>query len=122
MISSTYRLRFLGPAMLVLSLAGCARQSAVSGRVTYEGRPVQDGYITFYPTEQQGVSLGSEIKEGRYEVADLLPGKKRVRIVANPRPVVIPASAGKPQIVKLAPPAAPIPANAVGNDQVLEVP
>jgi len=41
----------------------------VWGTVSYEGAPVQEGQIVFFPIEDtRGPSTGAEIREGRYEI------------------------------------------------------
>lgn len=67
----------LGIAMLA---AGCGDSTTVTGQVTYEGKPVQKGAISFLPADGQGPSCGGSIANGRY-TAQLSPGKKIVRIV-----------------------------------------
>jgi hypothetical protein len=104
--------------LLAGALTGCGGgQATVSGRVTWEGNELERGYVTFYPADGRGVALGAEVAGGRYRVAGLVPGKKRVRVVAQPRPERT-ADARK---VKLLPPADPIPDNAAGNNDVVEV-
>jgi len=52
-------------------MSGCGNSSeypvgAITGRVTYEGQPVQQGLVTFYSSEL-GEGISEEIKEdGRY--------------------------------------------------------
>lgn len=71
----------LAAAMLAVMLAaGCGDSTAVSGRVTYEGRPLAKGLISFVPSDGQGPSCGGAIANGQYRVA-LSAGKKRVRIL-----------------------------------------
>lgn len=65
------RLRIVG--LLVLSIAlGCARSSPsmhVWGSVTYEGAPVNEGQIIFFPVENTtGPSTGGIIRDGRYDI------------------------------------------------------
>jgi hypothetical protein len=79
---------FLSAAILT---AGCTDsyggRQAVSGKVTLEGQPLDDGQILFGPLDSQvGTSGGAGIKNGRYEIPrehGLKPGKYLVRITAG---------------------------------------
>src|SRR2546421_11653224 len=64
-------------------LSGCGSPPAtVSGEVSYEGQPVDKGYISFTPSDGQGKDAGAPIANGRYKVADLPAGRKLVNIIA----------------------------------------
>jgi len=67
--------------ILLLTVAGCGGSTAVSGSVSYEGEPVENGAITFTPADGLGPSSGGTISGGRYRVDDLAPGEKIVQIV-----------------------------------------
>jgi hypothetical protein len=68
--------------LLILSpAAGCKQSAGIHGRVTYRGQPVSRGTITFSPDDGVGPTCGGLITDGRYQVADVTPGKKRVQIV-----------------------------------------
>jgi hypothetical protein len=60
--------------LLLLALAGCGRSgdlemAAVSGTVTYQGKPIEDGEIRFAPTgDTKGPASAAMIRNGRYEV------------------------------------------------------
>lgn len=66
--------------------AGCGSgRSPVSGEVTFDGKPVQEGTITLEPADGQGQTTGGKIADGKYYLAGdaaPLPGKKTVRIFA----------------------------------------
>ena len=53
------------PVLLLPLVLGCSQDTTVSGTVTYDGKPVEDGFITFYPADQKGVNRGGEIRDGR---------------------------------------------------------
>jgi hypothetical protein len=58
----------------------------VSGTVTLEGSPLNDGRVIFIPLDKQGSESGSPITNGEYKVPKdrgLLPGKYRVCITAG---------------------------------------
>jgi hypothetical protein len=124
-------------ATLLLSLAatGCGRTTSVTGRVTYDGQPVQNGAITFYPADGQGPSAGAMVADGQYRVEGITPGKKMVQVVGalgRDEGLRVPqtteelrqqserlAAEGSPPIA--AGPAALIPPNAVGNCSEVQV-
>ena len=74
---------FIAVAAAVLPLAaGCGKPAgSIRGSISYDGRPVDRGAITFFPEDGKGPNCGGAIAGGRYEAADLTPGKKRVQIV-----------------------------------------
>jgi len=64
-------------------LPGCGPSTAtVSGEVTYDGKPVGDGYITFTPADGKGKDAGGSITGGRYQVTGLPPGPKVAKVIA----------------------------------------
>jgi hypothetical protein len=70
---------FFGPLLLIL--AGCGgKNTTVTGRVTLGGQPVESGFITFFPEDNHGTSVGGEVIRGEYKVENILPGKKRVYV------------------------------------------
>jgi hypothetical protein len=129
--------KWLRIAALFLSLAatGCRRTTVVTGSVTYDGRPVQNGAITFYPADGQGPSAGATVMGGQYRVEGIPPGKKMVQVVGalgREEGLRVPqtteelrqqserlAAEGSPPIA--AGPAALIPPDAVGNCSEVEV-
>lgn len=65
--------------------AGCGARDTrgvVSGAVTFDGQPVEDGSILFEPEGGQGQTAGAAIKEGKF-TAEVPLGKMRVRIHGN---------------------------------------
>ena len=71
---------------ILLFLAGCGSgRFPVAGEVTFDGKPVEEGTISFEPTDGKGPTTGGKIVGGKYEFkgkAAPLPGKKNVRIFA----------------------------------------
>jgi hypothetical protein len=106
-------------ALLVFALLGCGGGTTVSGTVTYGGREVDKGFITFFPADGKGDTRGAKIVQGRYQLTDLPPGKKRVLISSEPDVVVLPGSRHGAPRVRLKPPE--IPPQSPGNNQVVEI-
>lgn len=79
--------------LIVLSLlTGCSDNSGpqryeVSGSVTFDGKPVPKGFVTFSPDTEAGNSGpggGAEIRDGVYRTADgkgVVGGPHRIRII-----------------------------------------
>lgn len=76
--------------VLVLMASGCGsstdvRLAPVAGKVTLDGKPVQQGYIQFMPNGGQGSPGGGKIQDGAYAISQqdgLLPGKYSVIITS----------------------------------------
>lgn len=76
-------------AVLVMLLAACLGchhgPFPVSGEVTFDGNPVDEGTISFEPADGIGSATGGKITAGKYALTDKAapqPGKKIVRIFA----------------------------------------
>jgi hypothetical protein len=122
----------LGPLTLVVALtAGCGGTTRVTGEVTYDGQPVGDGRISFLPADGKGPPVGASIVGGRYAIENLTPGPKVVKIEAVKK---VPFARSSAEMAKMAAankakgdgsglidPADAIPANAVGNNEKVEV-
>lgn len=68
------------------SISGCGRaKNPVSGTVTYRNQPLAAGYITFFPTNGTGTSLGANVDDGRYQIADVPPGPYRILVTVRPK-------------------------------------
>jgi hypothetical protein len=72
-----------GVALLGLT-TGCGGppRSKVSGTVTLDGKPVENGTISFYPTNNDGQTAGGGIENGQFTL-DASPGEMTVLISAN---------------------------------------
>jgi len=83
--------------LLLLGVSGCgdSTMSDVSGKVTLDGKPVEQGVISFYPMDGKTSTTGGSIKDGTYlvkvpigvmEVKISMPkvvGKKKLYDAAN---------------------------------------
>ena len=76
------QMKQLAMAIVLLAVAGCGSVCGVSGSVTYDGQPVDDGMITFYPADGQGPTSAAPIRAGRYSIDSLIPGPKLVEVTA----------------------------------------
>lgn len=86
----TIRRLTLGGLFLALA-AGCGPSGPVlvplSGTVTFKGQPVPAGYLSFTPPAGAGTVRVVQIKDGKYNTADIVgpekgvhPGPNKVRI------------------------------------------
>jgi hypothetical protein len=89
-VSRTLTLLLAGAALAVAA-AGCGPSGPklvkLSGTVTFKGQPVPAGYISFLPPSGGGVQRVVQIKDGRYDTAEMQgdekgvhPGPNQVRI------------------------------------------
>jgi hypothetical protein len=88
--------RVVGLAAVLVLAAGCssggAKKSQLSGKVTFKGKPVPAGFITFQA--DQGQVQSAPIKDGIYDTSQgpnpgIFPGSTTVRITGfdgKPRP------------------------------------
>lgn len=77
---------FLALASVALLMTGCGGGSqgvTVSGTVTYDGKPVPQGSITFAPADGKGASVGGEIRNGQFTVTGVPPGEKIVSVTGG---------------------------------------
>ncbi len=68
---------------LTLLLAGCGGSTSLTGKVSYDGKPIEKGAITFEPVDGKGQATGGVIEAGKYALegsAAPSPGKQIVRI------------------------------------------
>jgi len=100
-------LRLLCVCAALAGLAGCgdggAKRCAVSGEVKFQGKPLDQGAVTFLAQDPALASGGGAmIREGRYNIPaehGLLPGQYRVMVTsaapgAQPDPDAPPGPAG----------------------------
>jgi hypothetical protein len=79
--------------LALISVAGCGddglpRRYSVSGTVTYLGKPVESGTITFHPIGQKGHSAGGTIAAGNFTLSSVanddgaVPGQYKVTVAS----------------------------------------
>ena len=86
------------------------------------------GIITFIPADGKGPTCGGPIAQGAFHVPDVAPGKNTVQIVGLKEINYTREQMTTPEAKKMADPsgmierADTIPANAVGNNSIVDVP
>lgn len=74
------RIRFLVLAGTI-ALTGCADGGGtVTGTVTYNGQPVEQGTISFRPADGMGKILATTIENGTYAIEEAVAGSRTVAI------------------------------------------
>jgi hypothetical protein len=58
----------------LILFVGCEQKTSVSGMVTYNGQPIENGAISFKPTGSTGRSFAGGITNGKYEIPEAQPG------------------------------------------------
>jgi hypothetical protein len=87
--------------VLMASLVGCGRGDglmAISGTVSYDGKPLEKGVISFVPADGKGPTAASPISDGKYSVK-VAAGKKMVKIESYKVLGQHPFSRNNPRIV-----------------------
>jgi hypothetical protein len=68
-------------AIAIVFAGGCGEKATtISGKVTYNGQPVEMGAITFTPTDGKGPILAARILDGAYDIPNAMPGSRTVEI------------------------------------------
>ncbi len=62
---------------------GGADTGDISGAVTYDGKPVEDGSITFVAVDGKAPTAGGTIKDGKYTATKVPVGATKVSISAS---------------------------------------
>ncbi len=104
------------PVLAIFLFGGCGRNPAgrlaVSGKVQFDGMPLEKGTIDFRPVAgSNGISSGAAILDGAYHIATargLPPGKYEVRIFSSeedmsPPAEGVPPGAMRPAIERIPP-------------------
>ena len=80
-----------GAVFVVCMFAGCGPDNpldrqAISGMVTFDGKPLPHGSISFEPSQSGGVTSGATVTNGQYDIVahkGLPSGRYLVRINAS---------------------------------------
>ncbi|MDR0704425.1 MAG: carboxypeptidase-like regulatory domain-containing protein [Planctomycetaceae bacterium] len=110
-------MKHLFPIILILLfLAGCTNNPQgrlpITGEVTLNGQPLENGSISFDPIGSQTERLqsGGQIVNGKYEIAapqGLVPGEYQVRItsmIVDPKAPPPKDSVEPPKMINIVPP------------------
>ena len=119
---------------LLLGVSGCGGSATeITGAVTYNGQPVEEGSVTFRPTDGKGQAFGAPIANGRFTTSKASPGSKtavirgvkKINYGMNSDEATRKANeaiaAGKSWAGHMSEAADYIPEDAEGNSQVLEI-
>jgi hypothetical protein len=77
-------MKLLGSILALIVFAGCAPSSSeveVTGDVTWNGTPIQNGMIVLQPQDPKTAPAGGQIRDGKFRLQSK-PGKMRVQIEA----------------------------------------
>jgi hypothetical protein len=74
---------FLAAATLVVGCGDAEKLGNVSGSVSYDGKPVETGSITFTAVDGKAPTAGAEIKDGKYAATKVPAGAAKVSISAS---------------------------------------
>lgn len=101
-------LMFISGTMLLA--AGCASKATITGTVSYKGKPIPSGNITFTP-ESGAPLVNAPIREGKYSAENVPTGNAKVSIMSmymasRPSPMMDPSKKDKMAPPKDAPPEA----------------
>jgi hypothetical protein len=69
--------------LAAIVLLGCSQGPAVgtvTGEVTFEGQPVQKGYVIFSPSDGQSQTAGAEIVDGKFKAERVPVTKMKVEL------------------------------------------
>ena len=108
--------------LLAIAIAGCTSPATVvSGSVQVNNRPVVHGYISFFPLEGTKATHGAEVKDGRYQAAEIPPGQWRVQLTETQEVEVVKQRDGPP-LLKMRGPRNRTSSTAIhGNPLVVEI-
>lgn len=127
MSSRVYEVGLVACLCSMMIWAGCGQSSkgvTISGTVTFDGRPVEEGYVTFSPADGKGSPRAGPIKDGQFTVRDVTPGEKIVSVTGGGKMAFPKSSEEMAQMAARGekPPLVPqIPPNAKGNNQKITV-
>jgi hypothetical protein len=84
-ISREPTMRICRPTVILFLLevavvAGCGQSNSLSGKVTYNGEPVQSGSVRFDSSDGSGPGFGAEVADGKYSTDKVRLGKHRVYV------------------------------------------
>jgi hypothetical protein len=117
----------VGVAIVLFEVAGCGATnvSEIDGTVTLNGQPLAKGLITFSGEGSGTGTGGGSIRDGKYRVKDLPPGKYHVQIAGEPENKFIEPNSPEAQRTltdeEIRAMSDPLPAGTTGTEQHVEV-
>lgn len=84
-------------ALIALILVGCDSGATVRGTVTFNGSPIETGYVNLVPVDGKGPTSGGVVRDGSFVVEGVLPGEKIAQVVRGANVAVI-RNSGDPTI------------------------
>lgn len=108
-----------------LTLAGCKQSNSLSGAVTYNGEPVENGTITFASADGSGPGFGVQIVDGNYSTDKVRLGSHRAYVRGLTKSVTLTREEAMQMREKAGKraglPVDYIPEDAVGNNQTFDI-
>jgi hypothetical protein len=104
----------------MLSAVGCGQNDSLSGKVTYNGEPVESGSVSFSSVDGSGPGFGAPVTNGQYKTDKIRLGEHRafVRGVSEPPPMTRDQAQ---QGNRYAVPVDYIPEDAKGNNETFDI-
>jgi hypothetical protein len=87
-------LRLLAACLALVALSCGGGKSAVNGKVSYKGKPLVCGTISFYYPDNTSVDGGID-PDGNFTIINAKPGKAKVTVVSNRPAGADPRAAGR---------------------------
>ena len=79
--------RWMALGIMIVGLVGCGDGGPptgdISGKVSYDGKPIEDGAITFLAADGKAPTAGTTIKDGKYTALKVPVGKVKVQITGS---------------------------------------
>lgn len=111
---------FMG-VLLLAAAAGCSSgDNVVSGTVTVNGEPLQNGHITFFPMAGTRNAQGTPITDGQFTLKKIPPGTWKAVVSQTPQVSVLKNGVDPPTIA-FAPAAMMVWPETPGNQRIVEI-
>ncbi|MDY3560547.1 hypothetical protein R5W23_001782 [Gemmata sp. JC673] len=118
---------FSALTLTCFAILGCGGGgSTVTGEVSFNGKPLEKGYVTFNPTDGKSAPVGAEVVGGRYTAKNVAVGKNKVVVVSTavsgPAPETMDAAIAEAKKAKGGPTADAPTDKSEGNNQEHDIP
>jgi hypothetical protein len=83
LVRTRYALGLIG-IVLTSACVGCGGDGrvAVDGTASWNGQPIENGFVELFPTDGAGQVDGADVIDGKFSLRTH-PGEKRVRVIAQ---------------------------------------